>query len=66
MNYLKSIIGNHKVQFIGDAPLPGHPGAKKMENAGWFFYYASGKNVKTIGQCSREIKKVIFFRKNYK
>ncbi len=46
MDYLKLIIGNHKVQFIGDDTILEHPGAKKMEDAGWFFDHASGKNVK--------------------
>ena len=41
-----TIIGNHKVQFIGDDTLLEHPGAKKMENAAWLFNHASGKNVK--------------------
>ena len=34
MDYLKLIIGNHKVQFIGDDTILEHPGAKKMEEDG--------------------------------
>ncbi len=46
IHYLKSAIGNHRVQFIGDDTLLEHPGSKKMENVGWFFDHASGRNVK--------------------
>ena len=45
MDYLKLIIGNHKVQFIGDDTILEHPGAKAMENVGWFYDHASGNNV---------------------
>ena len=46
IHYLKSAMGHHRVQFIGDDTFLEHPGSKKMENVDWFFNHASGKNVK--------------------
>lgn len=43
--YLKSRIGTHEVQFIGDDTLIEHPGSKVMEKVGWFHDHASGNNV---------------------
>jgi hypothetical protein len=45
ITYLKARIGNHRMQFIGDDTLLGHPGSKVMENVGWFYDHASGNNV---------------------
>jgi hypothetical protein len=45
ISYLKSVIGNHRVQFIGDDTLLEHPGSHVMEDVGWFFDHASGNNV---------------------
>ncbi|MHB1439786.1 MAG: transposase [Cuniculiplasma sp.] len=45
ITYLKARIGNHRIQFIGDDTLLGHPGSKVMENVGWFYDHASGNNV---------------------
>ena len=43
--FLKSMIGNHPVEFIGDDTILEHPGSKAMENVGWFYDHASGNNV---------------------
>lgn len=43
--FLKARIDNHQVEFIGDDTLLEHPGAKAMENVGWFYDHASGNNV---------------------
>ena len=45
ISYLKARIGTHRVEFIGDDTILGHPGSKVMENVGWFFDHASGNNV---------------------
>jgi hypothetical protein len=45
IRFLKTIISNHEVVFIGDDTLLEHPGSKIMENVGWFFDHASGNNV---------------------
>jgi hypothetical protein len=45
IRFLKTVIGNHEVMFIGDDTLLEHPGSKIMENVGWFFDHASGNNV---------------------
>ncbi|EQD75729.1 Transposase, ISC1217 [mine drainage metagenome] len=42
---LKSIIGKHRVQFIGDDTLLEHPGSRVMENVGWLFDHSTGNNV---------------------
>ncbi|MHB1440165.1 MAG: transposase family protein [Cuniculiplasma sp.] len=34
--FLKSVIGDHRVNFIGDDTLLEHPGSKVMEAVGWF------------------------------
>jgi len=43
--FLKAMIGNHPVEFIGDDTLLEHPGSKAMENVGWFYDHASGNSV---------------------
>jgi hypothetical protein len=43
--FLKARIGTHSVEFIGDDTILEHPGAKAMENVGWFYDHASGNNV---------------------
>ena len=45
ITYLKAVIGNHRIQFIVDDTLLEHPGAKVMEDVGWFHDHASGNNV---------------------
>ncbi len=45
IEFLKTVIGNHSVMFIGDDTILGHPGSKVMEYVGWFFDHASGSNV---------------------
>ena len=45
ITYLKAVIGKHRIQFIGDDTLLNHPGAKVMEDVGWFHDHASGNNV---------------------
>ena len=45
IEFLKTVIGNHSVMFIGDDTMPGHPGSNAIEYVGWFFDHASGSNV---------------------
>jgi hypothetical protein len=45
ITFVKTVIGNHRVMFIGDDTILDYPGSKIMENGGWFFDYASGSNV---------------------
>jgi hypothetical protein len=45
IRFLKTIIVNHRVMFIGDDTMLEHPGSKVMEYVGWFFDHASGNNV---------------------
>lgn len=45
INLLKSLIGDHRVQFIGDDTLLEHPGASVMESVGWFHDRKKGKSV---------------------
>jgi hypothetical protein len=37
IKFLKTVIGNHSVMFIGDDTMLGHLGSKVMEYVGWFF-----------------------------
>ncbi|EQD26014.1 Transposase, ISC1217 [mine drainage metagenome] len=43
--FLKSVIGKHRVQFIGDDTLLEHPGSKVMESVGWFYDRKKGSSV---------------------
>ena len=45
IKFLKTIIVNHRVMFIGDDTILEHPSSRIMENVGWFFGHASGNNV---------------------
>ena len=45
IRFLKTIIVNHRVMFIGDDTILEHPGSRVMEYVGWFFDHASGNNV---------------------
>ncbi|MCL6090927.1 MAG: transposase [Candidatus Thermoplasmatota archaeon] len=43
--FLKSVIGGHSVNFIGDDTLLEHPGSKAMEAVGWFHDRKRGKSI---------------------
>jgi hypothetical protein len=45
LNFLKSVIGKHAIQFIGDDTLLEHPGSHVMESVGWFYDRKDKKNV---------------------
>ena len=45
ITFLKTVIGNHRVMFIGNDTILDHSGSKIMENVEWFFDHASSNNV---------------------